>query len=168
MAALTWGHVRKSTPTAGLEIFGYLPPVDLWAKAEAVRAWFRVKPVSKDTWDGVGKTVQRRGHRRDLNNIIKHWNIPEHARDVIPVVTKHTRNYNVNIPSFEKGEDVPPGPLRVYTDGSKQKSKVGAGFAILKGEQFQTYDLTYLGTQTTVFQAEVFAIGNAAKFLLEK
>ena len=63
---------------------------------------------------------------------------------------------------------MPPGPLRVYTDGSKQKSKVGAGFAILKGEQFQTYDLTYLGTQTTVFQAEVFAIGDAANFLLEK
>ena len=55
--------------------------------------------------------------------------------------------------------------INIYTDGSKTKTHVGAGFAILKhGNQKYTESIK-LNINTTIFQAEVKAIHEAAIWL---
>ena len=73
LAATTWGHFRRSTPTAGLEIFGYLPPLDLFIRGEATKAWLRVKETRGEKWDGVGNLKTRKGHRRYLKDNVEKW-----------------------------------------------------------------------------------------------
>ena len=55
--------------------------------------------------------------------------------------------------------------LNVYTDGSKTKTGTGAGFVIYDKQKLVHKDYFPLAPTATVYQAEVIAIGKAAKFI---
>ena len=61
LALLSFGGFRRSTPTAGLEVIGYLPPLDLYMEGVATKAWLRIRDLRPDIWDGVGDG-KGRGH----------------------------------------------------------------------------------------------------------
>ena len=103
-----------------------------------------------------------------LNKYISDWQIPDHNWDVVPTVSKFEHGYWVDITSFAKGEDPPSGPLRVYTDGSRAASRSGAGFVVLKNDTILDQCSFPLVSYLTVFQAEVFAIGLAARHVCEQ
>ena len=61
-----------------------------------------------------------------------------------------------------------PSKITVYTDGSKTWNGVGAGFVIYhKAQRIYTHSLK-LSKHTTVFQAEIYAIYEAAKHLIQE
>ena len=65
--------------------------------------------------------------------------------------------------------DLDPDPdtedqsVNVYTAGSKEEGRTGAGFCICKGNIVVAEDTLYLGNLASVFQAEVHAIQMAMR-----
>ena len=59
--------------------------------------------------------------------------------------------------------------INVYTDGSKTNQGAGAGFVIIAGKSkvMDTHSLN-LPSTATIFQAELFAITQAAYYLVQK
>ena len=56
----------------------------------------------------------------------------------------------------------------VYTDGSKTKSGTGSGYVIYKFNEIIHEDYQPLIETTTIFQAELIAIGDAVKYITKK
>ena len=69
--------------------------------------------------------------------------------------------------------DLDPDPdtedpsVNVYTDGSKEEGRTGAGFCICKGDTVVAEDTQYLGNLASVFQAEVHAIQMAMRHVTQ-
>ena len=165
LAALTWGPIRKSTPTAGLELFGYLPPLDLYASTEAALALYRIKSLRAEIWDGVGGGKYR-GHRLLLRKQLDLLGIVDRDWDKGLEVKKWERGYAIDRSSFQTGNDCLEN-TRIYTDGSKMKGRVGAGFVVMTCPQTDHTESFFLGTDPTVFQAEVVAVDKAAEWATE-
>ena len=68
LAALMIAPIRKSTPTAGLEIVMHLMPLDIYILGEALKTIIRIKEYTSDKWDGLG-TGKSKGHRRCLRDL---------------------------------------------------------------------------------------------------
>ena len=62
---------------------------------------------------------------------------------------------------------ITPSEITVYTDGSKTEYGVGSGYVVYyKGQRIQSHS-SKLSDTTTVFQAEITAINEAAEYLLD-
>ncbi len=55
----------------------------------------------------------------------------------------------------------------MYTDGSNYDGKTGWGFVVKKGHKICSSECGYLGLNASVYQAEVEAVKQAAKFLVK-
>ena len=66
--------------------------------------------------------------------------------------------YTINVDSFSTDTLPIQSQVNVYTDGSKTKEHVGAGYSITKGQQIITEGKRRLPDEATVFQAELMAI----------
>ena len=53
MALTMLAPMRKSTPTAGLEVVAYIMPIDLCVLKEAALTSLRIEQVYKSQWDGL-------------------------------------------------------------------------------------------------------------------
>jgi ribonuclease HI len=164
LAMLTLGPVRKSTPTAGLEVIGYLPPMDLYLEGEALKAWHRNKNVRGEIWDGCGEG-KKLGHRRELRNLTQEYSLPEYNWDEILEVKKWNRLFRINR-EFKQTQST-YGAIKCYTDGSRQQGKTGAGYCIMVENKVVEKKAIPLGKYPTVFQAELMAIFSAAEALLK-
>jgi hypothetical protein len=67
IAMMTWSPMWRNTPTSGLEMLGYLPPMDLFLQREVVKAWIRINNIHKDIWDRVG--TKQLGHHLKLSKL---------------------------------------------------------------------------------------------------
>jgi ribonuclease HI len=166
LAMLTWGPIRRSTPTSGLEVIGYVPPIDLYLEGTVVSTWHRIKDIRKEKWDGVGVSANALGHRRALQKLAKEYVPGDYTWDAIPEIKKLERCYNLDIDSLKHG--IPyGGTLECYTDGSKMNSRTGSGYCIIHRKVVIAAETISLGKYPTVFQAEIMAINAAAIKLLE-
>lgn len=164
LAMLTWGPIRKGTPTAGLEIIGYLPPLDLYLAGEVVSSWHRIKAIRNEIWDGVGNP--NLGHCRALDKTSESYGSNNYIFDEIPETKKLERLYHVDTNSFKDGR-LSYGTVKCFTDGSRLKGRAGAGFCIIVNGTLVAEQAIPLGTYPTVFQAEIMAIFAAAEKLVE-
>ncbi len=57
-------HCLRSTPKKAMEIIFGLPPLDLFLQEIAMKTWFRIQPLLRPTWDGVGDGGTIVGHQR--------------------------------------------------------------------------------------------------------
>ena len=57
--------------------------------------------------------------------------------------------------------------IHIYTDGSRMEDRSGAGWAVCHGDTVIAEDRVYLGHEASVFQAEVFAIEQALRWVIE-
>ena len=152
-ALMAMSSSMRSTPTSGMEVVLGLPPLDIHAKTLATLSRQRTRSTLKDTWDGLGNTSK--GHRRTHDDILA---------EVIP------RNYPID--QVRKhlewicNDLVEEPEITLYTDGSKEE-KVGAGWAVCHGDNVVADESVFLGTLTTVFQAEVIAIDRGLKWVNE-
>ena len=164
LAATTWAHFRRSTPTAGLEIFGYLPPVDLFVKGEAIKAWFRIKETRQEKWDGIGNLKIQKGHRKYLTDSVNKWELKEYEWDDIPLTQKFHGNYDTDAGPRERAVPTPLGSTLIHTYGRVQKQGASASFIIRQGENDWKGEHIPLGNFPTSLQAKIFAISAAAQY----
>ena len=145
----------RSTPTAGLEVMLGLRPLNLHLLGEALKARVRTRRYVIDNWDGTAKG-RRTPHRSTLDKHLK--KVPESRRQVDWI--DRTREWH-----FSPNREIENETIAIYTDGSHENGRTGAGLCFCKGDEVVHEDMVYLGTQTSVFQAEISAIYMALLYI---
>merc|ERR1711974_419364 len=84
--------------------------------------------------------------------------------DRLPAVTCWEKNYKVHPPDKRTKAKIHQG-TNCFTDGSKLEGKTGCGMHIKQNNRVIYNGHFYLGTNATVYQAEVTAIQKAADWL---
>ena len=157
LALLSIAPVRKSTPTAALELLYDVKPLHLFVKEHALKTLVRIGTTSPN-WTPTGT----RGHQHILmdsfQKIVKNCKIDNLTKTVV-----WEQNYEVIIGD---GNDIPiKRDWTCYTDGSKKGTKTGSGGIILhKSQEFKKLSYSVGGAE--VFQAEISAILTATEILL--
>jgi ribonuclease HI len=158
LAGLMTAPMRRSTPTAGIEVIMHLMPLDIYILGEALKTMSRITEYTKDSWDGLG-TGQFTGHRRWLKDRCREIGLYDFPTDRITPRIKWTRGYTVDKESFLSGKaEVKQGVFTCFTDGSKLDETVGLGYLIKTEDGTLLKESIFLGKMPTVFQAEVAAI----------
>ena len=147
-------HSMRSTPTQGMEVVLGLLPLDLQTQLTATLSRFRTRKILIDGWDGLGNL--KKGHRRSFDKIIN-----LHCDPFLPVDSKPLQRVWLD------NEVVEDPAIVLYTDGSKMEGGItGAGWAACHGDTVIAEESTYLGVQSSVFQAEVTAIERALRWVM--
>ena len=188
-AALAWGHetevdtietaltrlnrhaintivkVPRSTPTKALEIILDIYPLPLHIKKEGMSAYLRLKDQLPIQWDGVFTNLTHSvSHRRFWEYLVEDSGIFDiQGQSDVCCVRSPERQFTLDTSSFvDMASCQTPLDYNVYTDGSKLKGRVGAGVAIYKGSDLVHSSSYRLPDFATVYQAELFAIQQAA------
>ena len=174
LALLTLGHFRQGTPTAGLEIITYTPPLHLWLQMEAACAYRRTMGHRKLRAQDLQTNIPRNfGHRQICADFLESLGWQEEGQDSITTKFNWEQEFDLDRDSFtlERATATVAGRqhIEVFTDGSRVDGLAGAGFYFL--DKTQELDVTecsfHLGQTTTVFQAELFALTKAAEYITE-
>nr|CAH7746949.1 unnamed protein product [Callosobruchus chinensis] len=150
----------RTTPTAALEILLGLPTVPSWIRMTAIAAHLRMR--DSGNWQVGGEVV---GHARIAR--LAEEALPISAYRVVEAnhLSRLDKSFTLTIPNIEmwkRGEiQFPEEALVCYTDGSRLASgqASGAGMYVENRGVRESYSL---GTNTTIFEAEVYAILSAA------
>ncbi len=169
LALISLGHLRHSTPTAGLEIINHVMPLPMWIMYEGVAAYIRTQGNNiLSEGDMFTNKQSKKGHRQFSREYLNVLGVTAIQSDFIPHARVWEKYYKVNVNSFDKGS--PPENHRnfkIYTDGSHVESSTGSGFVIFEDNQEIETSSFHLGKQYSVFQGEVFAIFKAGRSLLD-
>ena len=154
-------HAPRSTPSRLLEVMLDVMPLDLFCKMTALNSYVRLRNILQFEWSG------RKACKRYAVSHMRYWtDLAEQLGLDLSLIdscqeTSENRGYKVNNKPTGKKHLV-MSQLNVFTDGSKMGHKVGAGYVIyhfrkpLREEKFSLPD------NSTVFQAELLAIKEAA------
>ena len=145
----------RSTPTAGAEVILGLMPLDLHAHELGTNARLRTRHATQNKWDGLGYN-KRNGHRFEHDKILE--KVCPHGYP-LDTMTR-TRDWLEN-------DEVENPDLTIYTDGSKIGEQTGSGWAVCKDDTVLAEESYHLGTEASVFQAEVIAIEHALRWVTE-
>ena len=170
LAMNTMVKVPRSTPTQGMEIILNITPLHLQVRKEGLAAYNRLKTQVPLNWDGVYTNLTYSiSHLRYWEYCAEDAGITEfQANSDSCQVHRPELNFTLDTESFVDMTAC-QGRLdwNVYTDGSKKDGKVGAGVYILKGGVCAMEQSYRLPDESTVYQAEMFAIREAAKLLAD-
>ena len=172
MAMSTYAPFPRSTPTRLVELLTDTFPLHLYVKKEGLCAYIRLQENLSLTWDGHDRSVLTHNisHRKywiDLKSQLGLEEITSIPSDVCYFRSSPHGGVDVRIDSFEGGEDfLTFSDINVFTDGSKSEFGVGSAFRILMGDNIYRELSFTLPSYSTVFQAEVHAISEAASNLL--
>ena len=193
-AALVWGHaaeaeehetqlrrvnrlamntivkVPRSTPTRAMEIVLDIYPLHLHIMKEGLSAYIRMEPQLRIRWTGVYENLTHSiSHLRYWVWIAEDTGVSTYGQEVDECcVMSPERNFTLDTSSFVDMDSC-QGALdcNVYTDGSKLNGKVGAGvYIIRKGVTIAEHKVR-LPDESTVYQAEMMAIKQAALLLAQ-
>ena len=166
MALNTFANFPRSTPTTSLEVMLDVMPLHLFCMQEALAAKSRLRDLTEIHWDGTNTNkTHATSHLRHWQNKLTKHNIDLSNQDRCPPQAG-PHQYRVNLDSFDgKSKHRTRTQYNAYTDGSKINNNIGCGFSIFKGKTEIASDRFKLPTFATVFQAEVAAIGEAARAL---
>jgi len=146
LAALSITGALKTTPTKALETILHLPPIDLEVAYAAKMAALRLTTSGK--W--VGRVY---GHSRtglefteDIDHVVPQSNLQRRFKAIIGDGVIETDDLSA---------------LSLYTDGSKMCTGVGAAFF---SQELAAERCFRLPDKCSIFQAEIFAVKEAAKF----
>ena len=165
LATTHQGMFRKKTPRLALEVLSGIPPLHLFIREQLLQSANRNcehinSLLTKHRYNDKAfiKTLQR-----ELKGVGVSLN--EHQKDRAPKTRLHERKFHLTEGTFDQGwPKVLPG-ISVYTDGSKIGGQTGAG-AFIQTARKDFELVCHLSPDTTVFQAELYAIYHAATFLL--
>ena len=142
---------------------------DLFIKQQALMAYYRTTGFSKFTVEQIkcrdAPTLV--GHREYLRQFENKLEFTRPESDDIPIVSNWNKQYTLDEASFGHGIPHDDAQINIYTDGSKvTDGHTGAGLVIKHGQENELVQQHfYLGTHTTVFQGEVYAIYKALQLL---
>ena len=133
-------------------------PLESYIKQERVLAFLRTEA-----------SIPLRGaHRRKIKAQLESLGFQNCVHDQIEESRQFNRRFKVLESSFKKGNPNCEADLKIYTDGSRIKDRAGSGVFISESDGTVTQEMSYhLGKYPTVFQAEIYAIKQAANWLLE-
>ena len=191
-AAMTWGHqidcpdmenalerlnraamntmvkVPRSTPNKGLEIILDLMPLHLHIQQEGLAAFLRLKRHEHLHWEGVFTNITHSvSHLRFWDYVCRDAGIQDYHTEVDTCSTaRPPSKYTLDLNSFtDMANCQQTVECNVYTDGSKLNGKVGAGVFIVRDGVAIVEDKFRLPDSSTVYQAELTAIREAAAIL---
>lgn len=149
----------RTTPTAALEVLSGLTPLDLYLEGVAGTASLRLDR------SGLWKTrMGLKGHGQALERLLSKEPETGMPTDGIPKTIIFVKPFQISIGSGQEVEsDGAPNLIDVYTDGSNNGYRTGAG---VFSESLDIELSIPMGEYATVFQAEVYAILVATNKLL--
>ena len=166
LALKTYCNFPPSTPTKTLEIMTDTMPLDLYIKKEGLSTRIRLQNLVSLDWGGLSCNLTHSvSHLAFWDQLIADCNLEECIKPTDRVdMPMPLRTFTVDTESFNGNRKfLSLSKVNVYTDGSKQKNnRVGSGFYI---QEFGKPDILCnyrLPNTSTVFQAEIFAIHQAA------
>ena len=160
--------VPRSTPTQAMELILDITPLHLRIKKEGLSTYIRLKSQLHLRWEGVYSNLTYSvSHLRYWDYTLTDSGMDSawEASDACCVPKPHLKfvldgNSFVNMQDCQGHHDI-----NVYTDGSKLKDQVGSGVYIIHTDG-STTDLSFrISDHATVYQAELFAIKQAAEHL---
>ena len=174
LAICTLTMFPRSLPTQALEVLVDLFLLHIWIQKEALCAYIRLHERLPLSWSGMFRGSKVRiGHRRAWANKVEMLGVDQLLLEIDVCFLRNTEQiFEVDTNSFHKDiqyvKALSKKDWSVFTDGSKKDGRVGAAFIILKDEELWAEEFYRLSDESTVFQAEVFAICKAMEFLITK
>jgi ribonuclease HI len=169
------GPIRIHSPTSGIEIFTNTMPLDIYIKGEFIAAHNRIKNVIT-TIAGTTDTISSHyAWARKLRDESGLNNIPS---DFTTSYFHGHKKYTCCKNEYIVLNETRPNKLQIFTDGSrignKDKGLAGCGFVVYgtnpdsqeNNSKILHEQSTYLGSMATVFQAEIYAIGQATLHII--
>lgn len=157
-----------SSPTRTVEIITDTIPLSLQAMKVGLSSRISLRNVIGSTWNSANAILdQKISHIKYWDQLIQDNNLEEFMApdDFINLRMPFTR-FHVITDSFSGNKKyLTPSEVNVYTDGSKFNDKVGAGVFITIDKDHSIARSFRLPNRASVFQAEVFAINQAALIL---
>ena len=168
LAISTIVKVPRSTPTQGLEIILGVTPLHLQIRKEGLSTYYRLRRQTAINWAGVHTNLTYAvSHRRYWEYLLEDAGLEDFqaASDTCHVPRPELK-FVLDTESFVNMADCQGrAQWNVYTDGSKMGGKVGAGVYILCGGVRAAEEKFRLPDESTVYQAEMMAIREAAVIL---
>ena len=159
-----------STPGAALDIITGIIPIDLVMEEEAAKGALRLKSNNQWIYEPmVNKKGNLTTHTKLNEQLLKAISLNSEGQDQQTTSLNVDIGFTTEIPRLSEYEVIEndTNTIQCYTDGSKMNEKVGAGVYIVDNDTPTWEESYHLGTNSTVFQAETFAVGTAAKILRE-
>ena len=159
-----------STPSTALDKITGIIPIEKWLEEEAAKASLRQRIGGH--WEQepiISSKGNLISHIKLNNDILKSVPILMEDQDSITTSLSVDTEFSVDIPRRDLYEELPAeeGRINCYTDGSKIEEDVGAAVYITQNDITLSEEPYYLGKNSTVFQAETFAVYQTATILLE-
>ena len=162
-----------SSPGDPLNMITNMIPIDLCIEEEAALGLLRLK--SNNQWINEPMVNQKGNlttHTKLCKQLLSGVTFAEKEQDQQTSTLNIDTSFSTEIPVINDYVETEPneGTITCYTDGSMMEGKVGAGVYIPPHEGSDTpTELSYhIGEHSTVFQAETFAVHQAAKLLGER
>ena len=171
LALSTYTMFPRSTPTRAVELLTDTFPLHLWLEKEALCAYIRLAKKLPLTWSGTNKNKRRNvAHTRFWANKVEEYDISallletDSCYSLAPqmLFVVHKDSFHQERVYFDQ---LGHGEWEVFTDGSKRNNRVGAAFVIRRFGLLWQENKFRLPNTATVFQAELFAIFQAASTL---
>ena len=126
--------VRKSTPTAGMEVILHIPPLDIMLKQKALNETLRILPLNPHPrWPGYG--VKGTGHLKWGRSLLQDLGINKVNFDSTKTILIH-KDFKVDLASFQSGLPTTLSEISCFTDGSKLNQHAGYSIAMPKALRF--------------------------------
>ena len=166
LAMATYTSFIRSTPTRALEIMTDTFPLNLYAWKEGLCAYIRLFTQLTLDWRGYNCNIRfSKSHRKFWMDLITELDIEGYDDVDSCDVMRPFTEYVVRIDSFCDDFVTEEAVWEVFTDGSKSDDKVGAAMLINRNGLTLVRESLRLSPRTSVFQAEITAIGMAARWL---
>ena len=173
MAMNTYAKVHSSTPTLTLELMTDTFPLKLYLQKEATCAYVRLQNNLTLEWHGESRSGLQRSHLRSLQHLVRDLGVHElmlqqdecdatNPADI--VVMQDTFADPLAYRAFLGVADF---PLQIFTDGSKQDSKVGCAYRIRNDTEVLFEHKFRISDRCSVYQSEIMAIQYAARKVLD-
>ena len=159
--------VPKSTPTRGLEVILDILPLHLHIQHTGFAAYSRIKPELIQ-WEGV---IPNQNHAVSHLKFWELFTLDSHLQEFhlesdLCNIIRPPPKYVIDTSSFVDMDNCQSHVnCNVYTDGSKLLDKVGARVHIIRNNEVLVEDSFRLPDTSTVYQAELAAIKEAAAIL---
>ena len=162
-------NTMNSTPTAGMEALLNLRPIDIVLQETALKAYHRMKRNGNwrvqdaEILDKDSHAVILRKLANKIPHILEPSDVLKERRYIESKFTMTIKNRE-DIPKKVKFIPRNGNEINCFTDGSKTEQGTGCGY-IFKGNKVRDVNRNCKGlhTKNSVFQAEVLAIGEAAR-----
>ena len=162
-----------STPGVALDVITGNIPITLWLEEESAKGALRLKNLNHWQHPPSGKLNMRlTSHITTNEKLLKSISEVRVPHDQKTPSLSIDQGFAVDIPN----RDVFSEPIEseydvnCYTDGSKMNEHVGAGIVVKSSPSkgcLNHNEAFHLDKHNTVLQAEVFAVGKTATFLLD-